>query len=307
MSNIILPSDLTQKVETSIERIRAFDPSKNGEPYYVAFSGGKDSVVVKALMDLAGVKYSAVYRHTSVDPPELVRFVYDKHKDVTVEYPKYSDGTRITMWNLIPRELMPPTRLQRYCCKYFKESGAKGKLAVTGVRWDESVARQNNQGVVTVINPSKEMKEDNNFQQSRKSGVVLINDNDSSRRMVEHCYRNHKTTLNPIIDWETSDIWKFIRSEKIPYCGLYDEGFHRLGCVGCPMAGRQRLEGLARWPAYKRNYILAFDRMLEERRKRGKTGGAWGEEPTAMDVYKWWTEDKNLDGQQSLFGAEDDV
>lgn len=55
MSNIIIPSPLTERVKKSIERIRAFDPSKNGEPYYVAFSGGKDSVVVKALMEMAGV------------------------------------------------------------------------------------------------------------------------------------------------------------------------------------------------------------------------------------------------------------
>lgn len=62
----------------SIERLKAFEPE---EGYYLAFSGGKDSVVCKALLDMAGCKYDAVYRVTSVDPPELVRFIKEKHSE----------------------------------------------------------------------------------------------------------------------------------------------------------------------------------------------------------------------------------
>lgn len=36
------------KVETAIERIKTFEPP---EGYFLAFSGGKDSVVIKALAD----------------------------------------------------------------------------------------------------------------------------------------------------------------------------------------------------------------------------------------------------------------
>ena len=57
------------KIEVAIERFRTFEPN---EGYYIAFSGGKDSVVIKALADMAGVKYDAHYNVTSVDPPELV-------------------------------------------------------------------------------------------------------------------------------------------------------------------------------------------------------------------------------------------
>lgn len=60
------------KVEVAIERLRAFEPL---EGYHLAFSGGKDSVVIKALADMAGVKYDAHYSVSSVDPPELVQFV----------------------------------------------------------------------------------------------------------------------------------------------------------------------------------------------------------------------------------------
>ena len=139
-------SELGEKVRKSIERLKLFEPE---DGYYLAFSGGKDSVTCKALLDMAGVKYDATYRVTSVDPPELVRFIKDVHPDVKREIPRYNDGTPITMWNLIPKKLIPPTRLVRYCCDNLKESGGTGRITVTGVRWAESTNRKRNQGIVT--------------------------------------------------------------------------------------------------------------------------------------------------------------
>lgn len=54
------------KVENSIRWLKSFEPP---EGYFLAFSGGKDSCVLKALADMAGVKYDAHYAVTSVDPP----------------------------------------------------------------------------------------------------------------------------------------------------------------------------------------------------------------------------------------------
>ena len=131
-------SELDQKVKKSIERLKAFEPP---EGYYLAFSGGKDSVVCKALLDMSGCKYDATYRVTSVDPPELVRFIKNEHPDVVREVPRYDDGKPITMWNLIPKKKTPPTRLIRYCCQFLKEGGGDGRKMVTGVRWAESTNR----------------------------------------------------------------------------------------------------------------------------------------------------------------------
>lgn len=130
------------KVELAIERLKAYEPK---EGYFLAFSGGKDSVVVKALLDMANVKYDAHYSITSVDPPELVRFV-KSFKDVQMDAPTYPNGKRITMWNLIPKKKFPPTRIARYCCEVLKESSGKGRVTVTGVRWAESPNRRKNQG-----------------------------------------------------------------------------------------------------------------------------------------------------------------
>lgn len=130
------------KVDKAIMRLQAYEPK---EGYYLCFSGGKDSCVIKALADMAGVKYDAHYSVSSVDPPELVRFIKNSHPDVEFTYPKDRNGNRITMWTLIPQKSMPPTRIVRYCCAVLKEQEGKGRLKVTGVRWEESVRRKKSQ------------------------------------------------------------------------------------------------------------------------------------------------------------------
>lgn len=269
---------IEDKVQNSINALRSFEPP---EGYYVAFSGGKDSVVVKALCDMAGVKYDAHYNVTSVDPPELVTFIKQCYPEVQREIPHDSDGKPMTMWNIIPKKQMPPTRLARYCCELLKERSGIGRICVTGVRWAESARRKNKQSLVNIF-----------------GGIMLNNDNDESREVLESCYRNKKTLLNPIINWEDEDVWQFIKENKIPYCGLYDKGYTRLGCIGCPM-NTKAAEELEKYPKYKQMYLKAFDKMLKVREEKGlKT-----EWKTAEEVMDWWLNRKSgkqLDGQMEI-------
>lgn len=137
------------KVEVAIDRMKTFEPP---EGYYLAFSGGKDSVVIKALADMAGVKYDAHYSVTSVDPPELVRFIRT-FDDVKFDFPRWKSdnefhkaGDVITMWRLISEKTMPPTRIVRYCCEKLKEHQGEGRFTITGVRKAESVKRKSRGG-----------------------------------------------------------------------------------------------------------------------------------------------------------------
>lgn len=136
----------------------------------------------------------------------------------------------------------------------------------------------------------------------------MTNDNDEAREMVDACVTRHKTVLNPIIDWEDRDVWDFIHAEKVPYCGLYDEGYQRLGCIGCPMARRKgRERDFYKWPTYKRAYLRAFGKMLEEREKRGKLDGAWKKGTTPIEVFNWWMEYDIIPGQMDLLEEGDDI
>lgn len=291
-------SELGKKVAKAIERYKMFEPE---EGYYLAFSGGKDSVVIKVLAEMAGVKYDAHYNLTSVDPPELVRFIREKHADVAIDVPRYKDGRQIMMWNLIPKKLMPPTRVNRYCCEVFKERCGKDRLTVTGVRWAESSRRKSIADAVVIHSTARQSaryQEQAGGEINKYGGLMLNNDNDVSRKLVESCYKKHTTVLNPIIDWSDKDIWDFIKAEGIPYCSLYDEGMSRLGCIGCPMATtHERERDFLRWPTYKKAYIRAFEKMLNERKAKGKES-KW---QTGKDVFNWWMEYDILPGQIDLF------
>lgn len=133
-------------------------------------------------------------------------------------------------------------------------------------------------------------------QKEHFSKIVLMNDNDSRRRMSELCMQQNKMVVNPIIDWTHSDIWEFINSEHIETCELYQCGYDRVGCIGCPLASKKRYKEFADFPEYKKLYIHAFDRMLEERKRRGKES-KWKD---GYEVFLWWMEDDNIPGQMTI-------
>jgi len=121
------------RIAVAIERLRSFCPP---EGYWVAFSGGKDSVVLYDLAVKAGVQFDAHYQVTTVDPPEVIRFIREHYPTVRFERPEQS------MWQLVAVNGYPPTRIARYCCEELKERGGEGRTVITGVRWAESVARR---------------------------------------------------------------------------------------------------------------------------------------------------------------------
>lgn len=127
------------KVRIAIERLKMFEPP---EGYYVAFSGGKDSCVLKDLVKRSGVK-AEFHFNRSMEPPEVIYFIREHHADVVWHLPKH------TMWQLIEKNGMPPTQTIRYCCREMKENdkSAKGRLVVTGVRHAESLKRRSRQMV----------------------------------------------------------------------------------------------------------------------------------------------------------------
>ena len=255
------------KVQAAIDRLKTFEPE---EGYYVAFSGGKDSQCVFHLCQMAGVKFDAHYAVTSVDPPELMRFVRKNYPDVEWVHPKDESGKPVTMWTLIASHTLPPTRKVRYCCTALKEPGGEGRVVVTGVRWAESVNRKATHGVVGFQGKPKNTQKlaeqtGATFKLNKHGDVILNDDNDENRRLVEQCYRTRKTMVNPIVDWTDEDVWAFLNGNGIEHCSLYDEGFTRLGCIGCPLSGsKNMLRDFERWPRYRELYIRAFQRMIDK-------------------------------------------
>lgn len=282
------------KEHQAIERLQKASKmslEKYGEPLIVTDSGGKDSSVCKALAERSGIQFEVMHNHTTADAPETVYFVRSEAKRLenkgikyTINYPTYK-GKPTSMWNLIPQKLMPPTRLVRYCCEVLKEYGGNDRFITTGVRWAESRKRKE-RGIYEKIASKKGQR------------IVLQDDNDDTRQLFENCAIKGRRTVNPIVDWKDEDIWDYINVEKIPVNPLYQCGFHRVGCIGCPMAGTQgRYSQFKRYPKYKDAYIRAFDKMVKMREEKGLKN-TWGKQ--GKDVFHWWMEDGTLPGQYEL-------
>lgn len=125
---------------------------------------------------------------------------------------------------------------------------------------------------------------------------MLLTENDDTRKLFEQCQLKAKTVVNPIIDWTTHDVWEFIIQEHLYVNPLYQCGYDRVGCIGCPMASKKRWREFADFPEYKDAYIRAFNRMLDMRKAKGKET-KW---KTGHEVFLWWMEDKNIPGQMSI-------
>ena len=121
------------KVETAIGLIQAFEPL---EGYYLAFSGGKDSVVLYDLAVKSSVKFDAHYCVSPIDPPQIHKFIKEHYPDVQWDY--YARG----WWQTVVKKGLP-MRQSRWCCQLIKEAGGEGRVVLLGNRRDEGNIRKN--------------------------------------------------------------------------------------------------------------------------------------------------------------------
>lgn len=275
--------DTREKEALAKARIIMFQNRNENNKNICAFSGGKDSLVNYMMCVKSNINFTPIYSLTSVDPPEVYNFIIKVFnpwaelkgypKVIINKYNKFTEkrakgkmtGKEITMWTLLANRTIPPTRLTRYCCDELKErTGDKGDTVFTGVRWEESRKR-------------------------------------STQKMVN--FWKDKKMVRPIVDWTEVEVWSYILKNNIPYCELYDKGWNRVGCIGCPLGSNMKKE-LEAYPKYKENYIRAFDKMVKYRKIcYEEVKGNW---KTGLDIYRWWIGEtkntkENTDMQISLF------
>lgn len=160
-----------------------------------------------------------------------------------------------SLWKAVATNGLPTRRL-RWCCKLYKERWGTGRVKLTGIRAAESSNRKASWSTIT---------------KSRKGGWFV----------------------NPILFWTDEDVWEYIERERLPVCGLYSEGWKRLGCIGCPFNSR-RIEQFKRWPLFEKGWRKAaqsrWDRMIE-RKLNNRTlrtfrdSGEW---------FEWWLSNKSM-------------
>lgn len=256
---------LQEKIESAIALIRSFESAalaRTDKGFYVAFSGGKDSIVLLDLVRRSGVKHESWYNNVTIDPPELVRFIKDFYPEVQWNNPK-----RHLIKEVVHRSSGLPTRRWRWCCRDYKEQGGNKLFKVIGVRAEESARRK---GLWTTV-------------KTLEGSPILC----------------------PILYFTEADIWEYIRMNNLDYCSLYDETdengdklFSRLGCIGCPMAGKRRAKDFERWPKYGEMWKKAaydwFEKYNNIMKKDGTPYKMAIIFETPEEYWDWWMETKNV-------------
>lgn len=288
---------------------KAIDFIRNAEPlalrmdergFHVAFSGGKDSQVLLRLVEMAGVKHHAEMQVTTVDSSNLMRFVREHYPQVKMNRPQ------MNMRQLIAKKGMLPTRQSRYCCAYLKEQAGAGTVTCLGIRKEESQKRAKRHDVEIIGQDGGYKIVDSKLYESAPDesffGAQLF-DTDTETKV--YCVGGKdKVLISPIFEWTTKDVWDFIHIHEMPYCDLYDKGFHRIGCLFCPMASpKEKQREMELFPKFaERVYIRAIRDLME----RGK----YDNFDSPEQVFQWWLSGENaqewlaIQNQPSLFDTD---
>lgn len=266
-------NQLNQKIDYSVDLLRKcekmaleMDP-ENG--FYLAFSGGKDSQALYHIAKLAGVKFKAHMNLTSIDPPEVLRFVKQHYPDVELIKPTMS------IYDMAKQKGVLPTRIIRWCCAEYKEMSGAGKVTLIGIRHAESARRSKRNEIET-----GDRKFSGNFDQW----------SEHKEKMVTCVGGKDKILVSPIIHWTEKDVWEFLNAQNIPHCSLYDKGYTRIGCICCPMSSRkQKIKEMQDFPHVQRNWENTIDWLMKN--KWTKTQQLQNKEL----AFKWWISGKPFD------------
>lgn len=280
--------------------------------FFLAFSGGKDSQALYHMAQLAQVRFRGHINFTSVDPPQLVRFVHQQYPEVVCHAPKKS------IYDLaVDRGILPSMRI-RWCCADLKEQAGAGKVTLIGIRKQESTRRAKRHEVeVSNHQFSGSLEEFHQWQESktkekeeklikkmRKEGKKVNEDFFSADKENEvRCIGGKDSILvSPIFEWTDTDVWEFLNNVvQVPHCELYDHGYTRIGCILCPMSGyKQKLREMHDFPYVKAGWIRAIKKIREgggyyaenvwqERCQTTNGNGTYPPPPKKFNEgYIWW-------------------
>lgn len=205
---------------------------------------------------------------TSVDPPEVIRFVKQHYPEVELIKPKMS------IYDMAKKKGCLPTQKIRWCCEEFKEMSGAGKVTLIGIRREESARRSKRNEVE--MDKHKFSGSFDQWSEHREKMVTCVGGKD-------------KILVSPILYWTSRDVWEFLNSNNISHCSLYDKGYKRIGCILCPMSNhKQKVREIRDFPHVKTNWIKAIEWLRENK---------WTDTSLSKDsemAFNWWISGKSF-------------
>lgn len=247
-----MSEELQIKINRAIKLLQsaAAKAAEAGQPLELCYSGGKDSDVILELAKMSGIKYRAIYKCTTIDPPGTIKHAIDNGAEIV--------RPEETFFQLIRRKGLP-SRIVRFCCQILKEYKILD-YAVVGIRSSESKKREE------LYKEPEQCRVYANKDKVRQYLPILDWTNDDVTEFISE--RGIK--CHPLYYDEN---------------GNFDVK-QRLGCMCCPLAWKKhRIEEFKKHPIMVRQYIrnasYYFDNHYKNNNRKGET--------LFNNVYEWFT------------------
>ena len=222
-----MTDELQRKVDRAVKLIQ--QAGRDGQEVEVAYSGGKDSDVILELARMSGIKYRAIYKNTTIDPPGTI--AHAKENGAEILQPTHRFFELVAMNGA-------PNRFSRHCCRYLKEYKVLDR-SIMGVRRAESTKRA-----------------------ARYSEPTECRFYGSKKQHVEAFYPILDWSDQDVVDFITE------RGIKIHPLYFREDGTidpkRRLGCMCCPLASvKNRVKQFVEHPGMVKAYIRAVQKFRD--------------------------------------------
>lgn len=256
-----LPLDI--KIRMTKERIQQWYEYWDGQ-VYVSFSGGKDSTVLKHIVDSIYNDIPAVFVNTGLEYPEIQKFAMSQKNVVTVRpemrfdevikkygYPIVSKEVAQTVW-----EAKKNVKTGKYIYRIKKLNGElldkNGKLSTYNIpKWkfllDAPFDISHKCCDVMKKRPAKTYE-----RKTGRKAIIGTLASESTLRKTQwvkygcNAFESKRPTSQPLSFWTEQDILHYIKQFDVPYCSVYGDivpddegtvlrttGCDRTGCIFC--------------------------------------------------------------------------
>ena len=211
--------------------------------FYVAFSGGKDSIVTLDLVQraLPHNKFKVLFGDTGMEFPDTYKAVDVIEQECTenniVFLRAKSDYSPLFTWN----QFGPPATVTRWCCSVHKTAPQVLTLreytglhdftgmAFIGVRASESAARS-------------------------EYDYVSLGEKHKGQY-----------SCNPILEWNSAELYMYIFMRNLFINEAYKKGNRRVGCLVCPRAAERNDYMSRKWYPEEFDSLVGIVRSLYEK------------------------------------------
>lgn len=224
----LLPVDIPTMVEKNRELLEVIEQVtvkkifeaykryyKKLDTFHVAFSGGKDSVVLLELVKkaLPRSRFIVVFGDTGMEFPDtydVIAKIEEQCRADEIEFYRAASHFKPEeSWRLFG----PPSRVLRWCCSVHKSVPQTLKLR-------EVLGKNDYVGMDFVGVRAHES--------TGRADYDYLNYGKKQKGQYSH---------NPILEWTSAEVWLYIYAHGLVINEAYKKGNSRVGCLFCPMGG----------------------------------------------------------------------